>query len=113
MRTLEYGTWPTAVAAFEANTRSEGTAIHVVVADSHGDVLPCGAYTLALDDVVADALTIGSCDAPTAATPIRVSTPRRAFRTRRRSSTAARCGYQRRGRHAGRREREGGDGRWK
>jgi hypothetical protein len=68
--TLEYDTWPVAVAALQAQTSSEGSMLHVVVRDPSGARVACGEYTLVLDDVSAQAFAVGACDPDTKATAV-------------------------------------------
>ena len=71
VRTIESGSWPAAVADIEANVGSEGRAIHVFVRDDRGQSVPCGEYTLSLDEIGAQAFAIGRCDPSTSATEVR------------------------------------------
>lgn len=68
--TLEYDTWPVAVAALQGQTISEGSVLHVVVREPSGAPVACGGYTLVLDDVSAQAFALGACDPDTKATAV-------------------------------------------
>jgi hypothetical protein len=68
--TIEYDTWPVAVAALQADTGSEGRVLHVVVRDASGAPLGCGRYALVLDAVGAQAFALGTCEPATSATDV-------------------------------------------
>jgi hypothetical protein len=77
--TLEYDTWPVAVAALQGQTASEGSVLHVVVHDASRVRVPCGGYTLVLDDVSTQAFALGACDPDTSATAVTLAHRRALF----------------------------------
>ncbi|MEI8254456.1 MAG: hypothetical protein WCJ30_02165 [Deltaproteobacteria bacterium] len=72
MRTIEFGSWPAAVAALEGDLGSEGRTVHVFVRDETGRPVACGDYTLLLDGIAGRAFTLGSCDPQTSSTSVRL-----------------------------------------
>jgi hypothetical protein len=73
IETVEYGTWPAAVAALQRDRDSESQVIHIVVKVGEGDQLvPCGGYSLALDTAGAEAFVVEHCNPDSAATAVRL-----------------------------------------
>jgi hypothetical protein len=72
VRTIEFGSWPAAVAALEGNLRSDGRTVRVFVRDESGRPVACGDYTLMLDAIAQQAFVLGACDPQTSATDVRL-----------------------------------------
>ncbi len=72
LRSVEFGPWPAAVAALQADRSAEGRIVHVYVLDERGGAAPCGSYELSLDAAGASALRILGCDASDGTTAIQL-----------------------------------------
>lgn len=65
--------WPDVIADLVQRLDSEGTEIPLCVRDDAGMCTPCGAYGLSFDAAGASAFEVGTCDAATGATYVRLA----------------------------------------
>ena len=69
--TLDGRDWPDVVTGFEADVHSQGHSVSLCVRDdAMGVCLPCGSYTLAFDEIGAQAFAVSACDPASRATQV-------------------------------------------